>query len=377
MRLRAALPLVGALACEPSSKVDTGSPTVDTGPTHPCLEAGADCTLAETARARGVHAGAAVPNGVDEDRQQAVLTHFDSVTAENAMKWGAICPTHDACDFERADAFVDWAHSAGLRIRGHALVWGQSPGHGHPGDLDELTAEADDPETVMASLITEHIQATVARYAGRVESWDVINEPLSPGGSGMDESVFFEAMGSEYINHALEAAHAADPDARLFINEYVVSDYGGEKAQNFVALLEELLAQGAPLHGAGIQAHLYVEVPDPDVLGALIHDIAALGLDVELTEIDMARTALLEQTNAGMELFDAQAEAYGVLAEACLAEPRCTGLTTWGIDDSHSWLDSTAPYDALAPNAPLLLDEHLEPKPAYLAVRELLAVGAQ
>jgi len=367
--------LLATLACQPPSQ-DSG-PVDDTGPSHPCLQAGADCTLAETATARGVHAGAAVPNGPSDERLAAMTTHFDSATAENAMKWGATCPTLGSCDYTQADAFMDFAEGARLRIRGHTLVWGQSPGHGHPGDLATLAEQADDPYTFMEQAITDHVTAMVGRYRGRVESWDVINEPLAPFGSTLDESVFYNAMGPDYLDLALRVAHQVDPNARLFVNEYVVSDYDGDKALAFVGLLDELMARGAPIHGAGIQAHLYLEVPELDALTALIATIAALGLDVELTEMDVAKLALQEQLDDGEDLFEAQAAAYGVLVQACLAEPRCTGVTTWGIDDGDSWLDSMPPYDAMAPHLPLLLDTDLQPKPAYHTVRELLASGGE
>lgn len=362
-----------ALGCPPPTH-DSAAPA-DTDPGHACLEAGADCSLADTAAARGLWLGAAVPTDPSDDRQAAVAAHFSSITAENAMKWGALCPTLGHCDYDQADAMVDLAEQHGLRVRGHTLVWGQHPGHGHPGDLAALTAAAEDPYTFMQQAITDHITATVGRYRGRVESWDVVNEPLAPLGSTLDESVFFEAMGADYLAWALEAAHAADPDARLFVNEYVIADYGGDKARAFVALLAELLAQGAPLHGAGIQAHVFVEVPDPDALGGLIHDLAALGLDVELTELDVAKLALRADLDDGADLYQAQAEVYEILTAACLAEPRCTGLSTWGIDDGHTWLDTTSPYDAMAPNEPLLLDAEFQPKPAHEAVRATLIRG--
>jgi endo-1,4-beta-xylanase len=368
--MRGAFLALWALACTPTAR--DSAPPGDTGPLHPCLEPGATCSLGEIAAARGLWAGAAIPNDPSAERQEAAAAHFRSATAENAMKWGALCPSLGACDYSQADLIVDWAEQQGLRLRGHTLVWGQHPGHGHPGDLAELTAAAEDPYAFMEQAIAEHIATTVGRYRGRVESWDVVNEPLAPLGSTLDESVFHEAMGADYLDHALRSAHEADPDARLFVNEYVIADYAGDKAQAFVALLEELLARGAPLHGAGVQAHVFVEVPDPEKLGGLVRDLAALGLDVELTELDVAKLALLEQLEDDQALWDAQAEAYSILVGACQAEPRCTGFTTWGIDDPDTWLDSTSPYDAMAPNEPLLLDASFQPKPAYDTLRALL-----
>jgi endo-1,4-beta-xylanase len=114
---------------------------------------------------------------------------------------------------------------------------------------------------------------------------------------------------------------------------------------------------------------LYVTEPELERLIAFLDLIAGLGLDVELTELDVAKNVLWDDMLAGQELFDAQADAYDVLASACLSVSACTGLTTWGIDDSDTWLDTLFPFELLSPNLPLLLDTNLEPKPAYLTIR--------
>ena len=336
-----------------------------------CLRPNADCTLAETAREAGFFVGAAVPEAADP-RMASVPLHFNSITAENAMKWGSLCRLTGQCDFTRADALMEYAEANDLRVRGHTLVWGQIPGHGYPADLESLVEAAPAPYAFLRETIRAHVSVVVGRYAGRIDSWDVVNEPLNVVGRGLDDNIFHRTMGQNYIVEAFRAAHEADPDARLFLNEYFYV-YNAAKADALLALLGNLIDEGVPIHGVGIQGHVYVTKPFRACLGSFLRRISDLGLDVELTEIDMAKIVFFFDLLLGRSLFDAQADVYETLVEACLGVPSCTGITTWGIDDSESWLDNLFPIELFAPNEPLLLDRNLAPKPAYDRVRKSIA----
>lgn len=337
-----------------------------------CADPDAGCTLAETAAEAGLFAGAAVPADLADPRMAAVPLHFNSITAENAMKWGELAPEVGRYDFSEADGLVDFAERKGLRVRGHVLVWGKFPGHGHPADLAAGIAGAPDPAAFAAEAIRSHVATVVGRYAGRVETWDVVNEPLAAVGTAFEANLFHEAMGPDYIAVAFRAARRADPGARLVLNEYF-SDYDGPKARAFVDLAARLLHEGVPVDGVGVQGHLFTSVPASGALTAFLTALTNLGLEVEITEADVTRLALAGPLLAGERLFAAQADAYRALTAACVDTPGCRGLTVWGIDDGHSWLDRFAPFDLFAPNDPLLLDRALAPKPAYFAVLDELA----
>ena len=340
----------------------------------PCTRPGfgADRTLGETATATGMYAGVAVPADLSDPRMEIVPIHFNSVTAENAMKWGELAHELGDYDFTAADALVDWAEAHGLRVRGHTLVWGPSPDQGYPADLPAKIGEAADPEAFTRDAIRTHVSTVAGRYAGRIESWDVVNEPLAIVGSGFDRNIFHEAMGPDYIAEAFHAAREADPDARLFLNEYFLS-YDGPKARAFVDLAAGLLEQGVPIDGAGIQGHVYITAPEPPILKSFLAELADLGLQIELTELDILNLAMLGRLESGLDLYEVQADVYGDLADACVETPACMGITVWGIDDGHSWFDALFPFTLFAPNDPLLLDRSLAPKPAYHAVREAIA----
>lgn len=337
-----------------------------------CSQEASDCTLAQTASQAGFWVGAAVPGDVSDPRMEAVVTHFNSITAENAMKWGELAPRVGDYDFGQADALVDFAHANGLRLRGHTLVWGKFPGHGYPAELRDLMAQASEPADLMREILAEHIRTVVGRYAGRVASWDVVNEPLALLGPALELNVFSEALGADYIAEAFHTAHAADPEAMLFLNENLLS-YTDAKARAFVELVAGLLDDGVPVHGVGIQAHLFLSVPPPEDFRAYLEELADLGVTVELTEVDVAKAAIRSWEDTERPIFDAQADVYRSLVAACLALPGCRGATFWGIDDEHTWLDSFGLSAADAPNEPLLLDMQLRPKPAYFALRDVIA----
>ena len=333
-----------------------------------------DLSLAETATRAGFWIGAAVPGDVDDPRMNAVPTHFNSITAERTMKWGELAQEVGVYDFSEADGLVDFAAQKGLRLRGHTLVWGKFPGSGHPANLSELMDGATDPESLMRAILTEHITTVMSRYAGRVESWDVVNEPMNFASAGLEPNLFLRSMGPEYIAEAFRAAHEADPEARLFLNEFFL-DYAGAKSDDFLNLLSDLVAAGVPIDGVGIQAHVQISVPDEADFRLFLQAIADLGLAVELTEVDVAKTALQTRLAQGEDLWELQAEVYDALASSCVAVETCQGITTWGIDDGQTWLDDEeySPFWQLAPHEPLLLDADLNKKPAYFAVQERLA----
>jgi len=331
-----------------------------------------DFSLAETATRAGFWIGAAVPGDVLDPRMEAVPNHFNSITAESIMKWGDLAHEVGIYDFSHADRLVDFAADKGLRLRGHTLVWAKFPGSGHPANLPGLIFAAPDPASLMRTILTEHVTTVVSRYAGRVESWDVVNEPMNFNAAGLEKNLFLLSMGPDYIAEAFRAAHEADPDARLFLNEFFL-DYAGAKSNDFLNLLSDLIAAGVPIDGVGIQAHVQLSVPNQTDFLRFLQAIADLGLLVELTEVDIAKTAFLRQLIEGEDAWELQAEVYVGLASSCIAVETCQGITTWGIDDAHTWLDDFFPFSLLAPNEPLLLDADLNKKPAYFALQEELA----
>ena len=317
--------------------------------------------LRSAAERSGVDVGAAVDADAlrsDDTYREAVAANFTSVTPENAMKWTVIRPQADEWDWAAADEIVDFAEQEGLDVRGHTLVWGQDAGNGLPAWLEQI----EDPAEFRAA-VERGIREQVGRYRGRVDRWDVVNEPLDHVGAELNDNVFLQRLGPGYIGDAFRVAAAADPDAELWLNDFS-TEIQPDKADALVELVEQLVDDDVPIDGVGFQTHLNVGVEIlPDAIAGPMQRIRDLGLDVAITELDVP----IGPTRSPSE----QVELYERAVEECLSVD-CVEITTWGVADQWTWLDDPAQRDAIPllqawslPSEPLLLDAEYEPKPAY------------
>ncbi|MEU9451275.1 endo-1,4-beta-xylanase [Streptomyces sp. NPDC048277] len=310
--------------------------------------ASAATTLRGYADARGVRIGTAVGDSAltSDSSYTAVLDReFNSVTAENAMKWDAVEPTRGGFDWAAADRLVAHAAAHKQGVRGHTLVWySQLPSWLRNGDFSA---------TQLNSILKSHIDTEVGRYKGRVYAWDVVNEAFNDDGS-MRSSLWQTKLGTGYIANALKWAHAADPAARLYINDYNI-EADNAKSDALYALAKQLLAQGVPLNGIGFQSH-FVVGKLPSTMKANLKRFSDLGLEVSVTELDVR----IPLPASAAELAQ-QSKDYKTASENCLGVPRCAGVTVWGITDKYSWVPSTfTGYGAALP-----FDERYTAKPAY------------
>jgi endo-1,4-beta-xylanase len=308
-------------------------------------------------RARELWVGAAVAHQplMTEPQYAAMLAaQFNYLTPENEMKWGPIHPEPDRFNFAPADDIVDFAEAHAMRVKGHALVWhSQLPPWVESLSADELRAA-----------MAEHIRAVVGRYRGRAVAWDVVNEAVTDAGGPLRDTVFLRQIGAGYIAQAFRIAHEADPDALLFYNDYGAEGLGG-KSDRVFELVRNLVAQGVPIHGVGLQMHIRADVyPTPEQIRANIRRLAELGLLVTISEMDVQVRMLPGDRAARLA---AQRRVYRDVVGACVAEPGCHAVTFWGFTDAHSWIDEFAGSDD-----PLLFDESLAPKPAYFGVIDAL-----
>jgi endo-1,4-beta-xylanase len=316
--------------------------------------AAADATLGSAAAASGRYFGAALDPAYFDEKpyRELAARELTCVTPENQMKWGLVEPLRGMFDWKAADALVAFAKANRQKVRGHTLVWhSQLPlwlinGAFQPNELKDL--------------MVAHIAAEAGRYKGAIYAWDVVNEPFTDDGQWR-RSIWWEAMGPDYVAIALRAARAADPDAKLYVNDYNV-ETAGPKMRALYDLVASLKRAGAPIDGVGLQSH-FVAGAAPQDIQAVMHEFAALGVDVAVTELD-----LRIRLPADEKALAAQASDYASVARACRATPRCVGVTTWGITDDHSWIPSFfSGYGAALP-----FDENYRPKPAVGAIIEAL-----
>ncbi|MFL6121720.1 endo-1,4-beta-xylanase [Actinophytocola sp.] len=308
------------------------------------------------AAADGRYMGDAVDNSeiTDATYRTHIANEFDMLTPGNAMKWDATEPTQGQFSYTRAEEIMSLAQANGQRVRGHTLVWHNQT----PSWVQNLDA------TALRTALSNHITNVVGHFAGRLYAWDVVNEPLNEDGT-LRNSFWYAKLGASYIADAFRAARAADPTAKLYINDYN-TDGLGAKSDGMYSLVQSLLAQGVPIDGVGFQAHLAIQFGFPNQLRQNLQRFADLGLDVAITELDVRMQLPSDATKLAT-----QAAYYRDVTNACLAVTRCVGITTWGYTDKYSWVPSTFPGEGAA----LLVDENFQVKPAYTAVHDALAAA--
>ncbi len=261
-------------------------------------------------------------------------------------------PSRSDFDFSEMDAKVDWGVAHGLDVYGQTLVWFSDIEL--PDWLKALPAS--DGEAVM----NEYIDTMVTRYADRIKFWNVVNEAVDDGESGTlrQDHIWARAMGDDYIRKAFVRAHAADPNAVLYYNDYEIES-NQAKFEGVKALLIRLKEQGTPVHALGWQMHVKPGSFDPDVLLARMNEIADLGFDNYITELDVE----LPEEAAAAD-YEAQKQTFKTVVETALSARRLRSIVVWGLRDGDTWW--------LTKNHHTLFDENLTKKPAYFGVQEAL-----
>jgi endo-1,4-beta-xylanase len=303
--------------------------------------------LKSLAEAKGRYFGTALTTGdISNSAEMAVATaQFDMVTPGNEMKWDTTERSRGSFNFGPGDQILSFAQAHGMRVRGHNLVWhAQLPSWVGSTPLNQVQ-----------SVMQNHIATEAGHYKGKLYAWDVINEPFNEDGS-LRNDVFYQAMGQGYLATALRAARAADPGAKLYINDYNIEGVNA-KSNGLYSLAQSMLAQGVPLDGIGLESH-FVVGQVPSSLLTNMQRFAALGLDVAVTELDDRI-----QLPASSSALQQQATDYSTVVKDCLQVARCVGVSQWGVDDGHSWIPGTFPgYGAAT-----FYDAGYQPKPAYNA----------
>ncbi|HOK26461.1 MAG TPA: endo-1,4-beta-xylanase [Bacteroidales bacterium] len=299
-----------------------------------------------------------------------IIREFNSLTAENVMKPGLIHPEENRYFWDNADIIINFAGEHGMKVRGHTLVWHQqtAPWMFRNSDGTEVSKE------LLLSRLKEHITQVVTRYKGKVYAWDVVNEAIDDSeGKMYRESPWYRICGEEYIEKAFIWAHEADPQALLFYNDYNTENPA--KRDKIYNMLKGLLDKGIPVHGIGLQGHWSVSSPSEKELRDAIEKYSSLGLQVQITELDVSVYGWNEdfsKRKPGDDAFTAereqrQIEQYKMLFRVFRDyKGIITGVTFWNVSDKHSWLDNFPVRNRK--NYPLLFDQNLQRKKAYYEV---------
>ncbi|PYY18405.1 MAG: 1,4-beta-xylanase [Acidobacteria bacterium] len=317
-----------------------------------------------------VHIGtAAKPGFISEDGRYAttLAREFDQLEPENEMKWSLLRPARDRFDFAAADELVRFAKQNGMLVRGHTLLWYQA--------VPKWLGEAQWTWNDLSQLMADHIQTVVGHFAGSVYAWDVVNEAFHPDGS-LRSSIWYDSpgTGSEgpygYIERAFVLAHAADPRAKLFYNDYAFEG-GGPKFEAILAMARDFKKRGVPINGIGFQCHFTLNSIPAATLQKNMRAFTDLGLEVHITELDV-RLPVDGTGHATPQDLERQAQMYGEVVRACLAVRGCSAIQVWGFSDARSWI----PRFFSGQGAGTLFDQEFRPKPAYRLVLDLLTGAA-
>ncbi|MDX8032722.1 endo-1,4-beta-xylanase [Lentzea sp. BCCO 10_0856] len=308
--------------------------------------ANAATTLGAAAAQSGRYFGTAVAAGrMNDSTYIGILNReFDMVTAENEMKMDATEPNQGQFSYGNADRIVNHARNQGKRVRGHALAWHSQ----QPGWMQNMSG------TALRNAMLNHVTQVASYYRGKIYAWDVVNEAYADGSSGGRRDSNLQRTGNDWIEAAFRAARAADPGAKLCYNDYNTDDWSHAKTQGVYRMVQDFKSRGVPIDCVGFQSHFNSQSPVPSNYQTTLQNFANLGVDVQITELDIEGSG------------SSQASNYDRVTRACLAVTRCTGITVWGIRDTDSWRAS---------GTPLLFDGGGNKKAAYTSVLNALNAG--
>ncbi len=293
------------------------------------------------------------------------LRQCNQITPEWEMKMEYIVQPDGSFLFDRPDRIAAFAKERSLRLHGHALVWyAQKP---------DGFLKLDESRIGFGQAYDNYIAALVGRYRGQAAGWDVVNEAVAEDGAGWRDSLWAEKLGAfDHMRRAFDQAHAADPKAVLFLNDYNL-EILPKKLDTFQRLAEQLLKAGAPLTGLGCQAHMPADLA-PGSLTRAVQALARFGLPVHISELDVSLTRAKGFLTSRKALELAQGRLFAEAAEAMAMLPATQryALTLWGLRDRDSWLRNENPADA-----PAAFNDQGEAKPATAALSEALMRGGK
>jgi endo-1,4-beta-xylanase len=320
----------------------------------------------------------------DSQFQLQLIQECNLLVAPFYWNWGGIRPTQDTYDFTATDYYAQFAAENEMRLRGHPLIWYRTS----PEWLIDKFSNPNTTSEEIANILTEHINTVAGRYAGKIHSWDVVNEAINvedgredglrdtkvSGIKDGDNYVkcpgWLDFLGIDFIDLAFQTASKADPEALLVYNEFGLDyDIPQDEAKRtaVLKLLRYLKTKGSPIQALGIQAHLDATRNDdfnPDKLRQFLQDVADLDLKIIISELDV-RDRFLEGDIASRDRTVAQA--YHDYLTVALEQPAVIAVSTWGLSDRYSWTKTNLRQDGTS-QRPLPLDQQLNRKPAWYAI---------
>lgn len=277
-----------------------------------------------------------------EDCQQyrdIILKYFNVIATHNGMKWKWWYITGVK---ELVDNTVTWAKNNGIAVRGHCIIW---PGRKHlPKDLQKLQKNP----YALRKRIEKHINDLVGHYNGQISAWDVINEPIP-------QHDLMDILGNEIMLDWLSLTRRADPNAKLFINDYGIlasRKNSKSKRNKYAALIRYFIDNGAPLDGIAMQGHFKFkdgsDLTPPQKIYEIFDRFSSMGKSIIVSEFDI---------NVPDE--QAQADYMRDFMTMVFSHPSVDGLLMWGFWEGTVWRPHTALWRrdwSIKPNGQVWID---------------------
>jgi len=290
------------------------------------------------------------------------------VVPSNELKMVALRPSRDKFNFGPPDFLLDFAQKNNMQMRGHNLCWHESI----PGWMRKNTDKNE-----IKQIFVDHITTVCKHYAGKLQSWDVVNEAIDPAQKqpgGMRKSFWYDNLGPDYIDLAFHTARAADPNVKLTYNDYGVegdNDGDAEKRRLMLELVKGMKSRGVPIDSVGIQGHLNAGQKYCQGVADFIEAFHQLGLEVYVTELDVNDDATVSNDLAERDAIIAKT--YTDFLSAVLPNPAVKAVLTWDLSDKYTWLNGLGSHRKKQPNRqerPLPFDADFKPTDCFYAMRD-------
>ena len=338
-----------ALAAQMSAQTESGN--------------GTGMTLAQAAAKPGLLYGSPLfPDDFQKPDYLKLFTTQVSIVT-NTIYMSVTQPTRDTWNLSGFDNVRAFAKAHKLKMRGHPLVWHQTLP-----DWTHTISSAAEAKQVLHNRIVK----LVGQYKGDFQSWDVVNEAVSPHAKNADHLVsciWTKQLGVEYLDYAFHVARDTDHHALLTYNDYGTeddSDSSQAKRELVFDLLKGMIKRKVPLHAVGLQSHLtggrtFKTLPD------WIKRLKSLKLHVFITELDVADKSFPSDQAERDKLV---AKTYSDFLRSALSTRQIEIALTWGLADPYSWLQ-TVPWAKRAdglPQRPLPFGDKMEPTTVFYAM---------
>jgi endo-1,4-beta-xylanase len=289
----------------------------------------------------------------DSNYQKVFTKQFNSATAENIFKPAYLHPEENLYNWADADELITFCRNNNMRVHGHTLIWHQQ----NPAWMNEFQGSKAEWEAMMKL----HIVSIVRYYSHRIFSWDVVNEAFNEDGS-LRDNIWLQHIGPSYIEKAFKYAHEANPEAKLFYNDYGL-ETNPTKLNAVIRFFNTLKLKGVTIDGIGLQMHINIKYSQSNMIEQVIQAVANQNYLVHLSEVDISLNPLSKEYQLNDKDLEAQAQLMAKIVRTYKNIPKHLqfGITFWGISDNYSWIRSY--FNRV--DYPLLFDENFKPKPIY------------